>query len=54
MQYTVVKEFRQEDFEMEVTSKLAEGWTLQGGVSIALNAQTNNTWFAQAMVKVGE
>ena len=54
MQYTVVKEFRQEDFESEVAYKLADGWKLQGGVSIALNAQTGNTWFAQAMVKEGE
>ena len=54
MQYTVIKEFRQDTFELEVGYKLAEGWTLQGGVSIALNAQTGNTWFAQAMVKEGE
>ena len=54
MQYTVVKEFRQDQFEIEVAYKLADGWKLQGGVSIAVNPQTNTTHFAQAFVKEAE
>ena len=54
MQYAVVEEFRKKQFELEVGYMLAEGWTLQGGVSIAVNPQTNTTYFAQAFVKAGE
>jgi len=54
MQYTVVEEFRQKQFEIEVNYKLQEGWKLQGGVSIAVNPQTNTTYFAQAFIKEAE
>lgn len=54
MQYTIVEEFRKATFESEVAYLLKQGWTLQGGVSIALNPQTNNTYYAQALIKAGE
>ena len=54
MKYVLVEEFRKSKFESEVAALLAEGWKLQGGVSIALNPQTNNTYYAQALIKEEE
>ena len=54
MQYVIVEEFRKATFESECRYMLEQGWTLQGGVSIALNPQTNNTYYAQAFIKEGE
>jgi hypothetical protein len=49
MQYIILQNSRSESLAWEVTGKLAEGWTLQGGVSVA----GTGTWliFSQAMVK---
>jgi len=51
MKYMIVNEWRQNVFEDVVNQLLGEGWKLQGGVSIAVNGQSNNTYFTQALVK---
>jgi hypothetical protein len=50
MQYIILQDTRSETLAAEVTAKLAEGWTLQGGVSVGF-APGGWTIFAQAMVK---
>ena len=53
MKYTIVNEWRQEVFESKVQDLLEEGWKLQGGVSVAVNGQSNEMYFVQALVKDG-
>jgi hypothetical protein len=53
MQYIILQDTRSESLAWEVTAKLAEGWTLQGGVSVAV-APGGYNLFAQAMVKEGK
>ena len=51
MEYKVVKEWDLDMFEGVVQQLIDEGWTLQGGVSIAVNGQSNNAYYVQALVK---
>jgi hypothetical protein len=51
MKYMIVTEWRQEVFEKVVQQFLDEGWILQGGVSITVNANTGTIYTAQALVK---
>lgn len=51
MQYMIVKEYKQNVFEVKVQDLIDNGWKLQGGVSIAVNGTYNETYFAQALVK---
>lgn len=54
MKYDVVKDWDYNRFVWQVQERLNEGWQLQGGVSMAVNAQTNTNYFAQAIVKSQE
>lgn len=51
MLYTIVKQYKPVEFENTVESFLKEGWILQGGVSVAVNSNTGETIYAQAMIK---
>jgi hypothetical protein len=51
MKYMIVTEWRQEVFEKVVQKFLDEGWTLQGGVSIAVNPNSGEIYTAQALVR---
>jgi hypothetical protein len=51
MKYMIVNEWDQDVFEGKVQDLLDEGWTLQGGASVAVNGQSNNMYFVQALVK---
>lgn len=51
MKYKVVKEFELAVFVSIVQSLLDEGWTLQGGASIAVNGSSGTTYYLQALVK---
>ena len=58
-EYVVVTGENQGEFEMLVNKRLAEGWQLQGGVSIAIYTVEDrhgfinvNDWYAQAMTRV--
>lgn len=54
MKYDVVKDWDYNRFVWQVQERLNEGWQLQGGVSMAVNAQNNTNYFAQAIVKSQE
>ncbi len=49
--YCVVRSRDPEGFEGAVKEHMAEGWVLQGGVSICIDPSNYQT-FAQAMVKM--
>ena len=51
MKYTIVTHYDEEVLAAKVEDLIAEGWTPQGGVSVAVNGQSNNVTFAQALVK---
>ena len=49
VQYQVVSDYEQEHLNDEVTALLAQGWVLQGGVSMRFD--TDVIWYSQAMTK---
>ena len=51
MKYIVIENWKLEYLIAEVNSYLEEGWKLQGGVSVAVNGQSNNKTYVQALVK---
>ena len=51
LQYRVVSQTTQADFVAAVNRALAEGWALQGGVSVARDVGTNTTHYHQALVR---
>ena len=50
MKYTVIEHYQLNVFIQLVNQAIAEGWTLQGGVSKAVRPGDSETW-SQAMVK---
>lgn len=50
MEYRILSHSGRKDLEKIVTNALADGWQLQGGVSITTNSM-NDIAFAQAVVK---
>lgn len=53
-EYRVVRSYKPGKLEEDVNWYLASGWVLIGGVSVAINSNTGETEFAQAMIKVEE
>ena len=53
-EYRVVHSYKPAKLEEDVNWYLANGWVLVGGVSVAVNSNTGETVFAQAMMKVEE
>ena len=51
MNYIVVKHHKISEFEASVTAYLQDGWKLQGGVSMTVNSNTGEGFYAQAMIK---
>ena len=51
MKYTIVTHYDEEVLAAKVELLIEEGWVPQGGVSIAVNGQSNSATFAQALVK---
>ncbi len=39
------------ELEAKITELLQEGWKCQGGVSVSISPESNNTWYAQSMIK---
>jgi hypothetical protein len=48
MRYIILEDSSRFELQRMVEKHLAEGWRLQGGVSMVLNA---SFWYCQAMVK---
>jgi hypothetical protein len=53
-EYRVIRSLKAASLEDDVNWYLKNGWVLVGGVAIAVNSNTGETEFAQAMLKVEE
>jgi len=53
-EYQVIRGYKPAELEVDVNWYLKNGWVLVGGVAIAVNSNTGETVFAQAMMKVEE
>jgi hypothetical protein len=53
-EYRVIRGFKPAKMEEDVNWYLKNGWVLVGGVAIAVNSNTGETEFAQAMMLVEE
>lgn len=51
MEYIMVVRINSATFVTAVNNYIKNGYTPQGSVSIAINAQTSETTYAQAMIK---
>jgi hypothetical protein len=54
MKYVIAESSSPEELEKQVNSYLAQGWSLQGGVSITNIGDGRNFRFAQALVDVSK
>jgi hypothetical protein len=53
-EYRIIRAYKPGKLEEDVNWYLEKGWVLVGGVAIAVNSNTGETEFAQAMIKVEE
>lgn len=51
MEYILVSHWKLVEFDKNVNYLLSRGWKCQGGVSVAVNSNTGETLYAQAMIK---
>ncbi len=49
--YLVEKEHSRRELETTIEKRLAEGWLLQGGVSVSMTPGSDYVIYAQALVK---